>query len=308
MKLSISILILIIFASCIGCKNGSDLDAVGIPNKLVIAVYQGSGDNSGSVKKGLEPFRVYLEKKLDKKVTLILTTDYTSVIEAIRSKKAHIAYLSPFSYVLASQKHDIVPMVAIGENGQPSIYRSVIFTGRNTGIKNIDDLKAKAKTLSLCFSDPASTSGHLIPRAYLNTIGLNTDNAFKQTLFAGSHAASVLSVASGKVDIGCSTIEYGLNILERRGMVHDGDLIKLWISDPIVASPIVIRADINKEYATKIKDIYLNLSSDAPDVFSAYIKLYHTNPEKLSYLPIDDSLYNGIRKIASGIKDLNVLN
>src|SRR5260370_16052899 len=109
-------------------------------------------------------------------------------------------------------------------------------------------------------------------------MGLNPDNAFKQTIFAGSHPASVLSVATGKIDVGCSTLEYGIEKLERSGVLKKGLIKILWKSDPIVSSPIVVRKDLNKDFVKKIQNIYLNLKADAPDVFSAYIELVHPNP------------------------------
>ena len=290
-----------------GCGNKADLDANGIPGKLVIGVYTG-GDNPDGIKSALVPFKAYLEKNLGMQVEYNYSTDYTSVIEAIRAKKVHVAYLSPFSYILASQAHDITPIVTIGEGGRQHLYHSVIFTNPKTGINSIADLKARAKKLTFCFADPASTSGHLIPRAYLVTIGLNPDNAFKQTIFAGSHPASVLSVASGKIDVGCSTKEYGLDLLTRRGLIKPGQLKVLWQSDPIVSTPIVVRNDLNKNLAKKIQNLYLTLSKKAPAIFAAYIKLYYTDPSKLSYMMVQDSMYNGLRKIAGGIKDLNVAN
>jgi phosphonate transport system substrate-binding protein len=197
----------------------------------------------------------------------------------------------------------------MGEDGKPHMYHSVIFTNYNTHLNSMEDVKTRAKSLTLCFADPASTSGHLIPRAYLVTLGLNPDNnAFKQIIFAGSHPASVLSVASGKIDVGCSTKEYGLDLLMRRGVLKPGLIKVLWQSDPIVSSPIVVRNDLNKDLAKKIRDLYLNLSKDAPEVFTAYAKFYYPHPEKLSYMTVQDSMYNGLRKIASGIKDLNSAN
>jgi len=290
-----------------GCKNKTDLDSDGMPGKLVIAVYAG-GDNPGGLKAGLAPYQKYLEKKLGMEVQYDYATDYTAVIEAIRSHKAHVAYLSPFSYVLASQSHDITPLVTLGENGKPSMYHSVIFSNYKTGINNINDLKARAKNLTLCFADPASTSGHLIPRAYLTTIGLNPDDAFKQTIFAGSHPASVLSVATGKIDIGCSTTEYGVEKLERSGVLKKGLIKILWTSDPIVSAPVVIRNDVNKELAFKLKNIYLNLRTEAPEILNDYVILTHPNPSKYKYIEVNDSLYNGLRKIAKGIKNLNIAN
>jgi len=288
-----------------GCKNKAELDSNGVPGKLVIAIYAG-GDNPEAVKSAMGKFGAYLEKKLNMPVEFQFTTDYTAVIEAIEAKKAHIAHLSPFSYVLASQKHDITPIATLGENGKPSMYHSVIFTNPGTGINSMADVKARAKSLTLCFADPASTSGHLIPRAYLTTIGLNPDSAFKQVIFAGSHPASVLSVASRKIDIGCSTMEYGIEKLERGGELKADQVKILWESDPIVSSPIVARNDLNKDFVKKIQGLYLNLARDAPDIFAAYIKLYHPKLNGLSYMAMQDSMYNGLRKIARGIKDLNV--
>jgi phosphonate transport system substrate-binding protein len=292
---------------CLSCKNNTDLDSNGEPKEIVIAVFGGSGDNNGSVKKSMEVFAGYLEKKLNKKVRVYITTNYTSVIEALHSKKAHIGYLSPFSYVLAAQKNDITPMVVIGQMGKQSIYHSIIFANKNSGVFNIDQLKLRAKELTLSFSDPASTSGHLIPFAYLNSIGINPDSSFKQIIFAGSHAATVLSVASNKVDIGCSTREFGTEILIRKGLIKSNDINILWESEPIVASPIVIRKDINKVFAEKIKNIYLNLSKDDYSVFNSYISLFHTNANELSYIPVEDSLYNGVRNITKSIKDVELL-
>jgi phosphonate transport system substrate-binding protein len=303
--LTISIFLLTMLLIFPSCHNKADLDSNGIPGKLIVAHY--AGDNPGLTKAGLEPFRKYLEKKLGMEVEFENTTDYTAVIEAIRAKKAHLAYLSPFSYVLASQAHDITPIVSLGENGKPVMYHSVIFTNYKTGLNSMADVKARAKTLTLCFADPASTSGHLIPRAYLNTIGLNPDNAFKQTIFAGSHAASVLSVASGKIDVGCSTTEYGLNLLIRRGLLKPGQIKVLWQSDPIVSSPIVARNDLNKAFVKKIQNLYINLAKDDPYAFQTYIKTYLTKTANLSYMVVQDSMYNGIRKIAGGIKDLSVV-
>jgi phosphonate transport system substrate-binding protein len=301
--------VLFILLSCLlfaSCKTNTDLDNNKIPNKIVIAIYGSSGDNSGSLRKAMDLMKDYLSKKLNKKVTFYISTDYTGVIEAIHSKKAHIAYLSPFSYILAAQKKDITPMVVVGSDGKMTLYHSVIFVNADAGINNIDDLKKKAKSLSLCFADPASASGHLIPNGYLSSIGLKPDSAFKQILFTGSHAASILTVASKKIDVGCTTQEYGLDIMVKKGLIKPGQLKVLWESEPIVGSPIVIRNDINKEYAEKIKQIYLNLHKDNPAVFNAYLSLYHKDAATLSFVPIDDSAFNGIRTIANQTKDLNL--
>jgi len=303
-KIIIAFLVLFTF---VACNNKTELDANEEPKVLTIAMFGGSGDNKGSLKKAMASFKTYLEKKLNKEVKLYITNDYTAVIEALNSKKAQIAYLSPFSYVLAAQKGNITPMVVLGQNGQPTMYHSILLASKKSGITNLDQLKQRSKELSLSFSDPASASGHLIPFAFLQSMNINPDKNFKQIVFSGSHAATVLSVTSNKIDIGCSTKEYGTDILIRKGVIEPKDFTILWESEPIVGSPIVIRKDISSKFAEKMKQIYLNLKTDDSVVFNKLISLYYTNPNELSYMSTNDSLYNGVRAIANGIKDVELL-
>lgn len=287
-----------------GCHNSTELNADGIPGKLIIAMYV--GDTPGQTKAAMAPMKEYLEKKIGLPVEILFTTDYSAVIQAIRSKKVHMAELTPFAYILATQRPGLIPIATLGVDGKPSLYHSIIFTNPATGIKTIADVKARAKGLTLCFADPASTSGHLIPRAYLTSIGLNPETAFKETMFAGSHAASILSVKSSKVDIGCSTSDLALNKLIEQGTVKPSDLVILWTSPPIVNHAITVSTDLNKGLVKKIKNAYLNLATDDPRVFEGFAKLYYSDSKRISFVTVQDSQYNQLRKIAGNIKDLKL--
>jgi phosphonate transport system substrate-binding protein len=287
-----------------GCKDKRALDAEGNPNTLLVGVVE--QDNIAEQTVVLEKVRKYLEKELNIKVEFFKSSDYTSVIEALLTKKVHMAYLGPFAYVLATQKQPLVPLVVGGMNGKPVNYRSIIFTNPGTGIKTMDDVKARAKNLTLCFADPGSTSGHLVPRAYLMSIGLDPKTAFKETMFAGSHFASLLAVKGGKVDVGCS-FEFGYDKLLRQKMMKPEDLLILWRSDPIVESPIAMRQDINPQFTERVREAYLNMRREAPDVFKLYISMYEPGrADSMNYVRVDDSAYNGLRKIAAGIDIINL--
>jgi phosphonate transport system substrate-binding protein len=297
----VSLLTILIFSSC---HNSTELNANGIPGKLIIAMYV--GDTPGQTKAAMAPMKAYLEKKTGLPVEFIFTTDYNSVIQALQSKKVYMAELTPFAYILATQKPGLTPIATLGINGKPSLYHSIIFTNPQTGLKSIADVKVHAKNLSLCFADPASTSGHLIPRAYFNSIGLNPEKSFKQTMFAGSHAASILSVKSGKVDIGCSTSDLALNKMLEQGIVKASDLVILWTSPPIINHAITISNDLNKDLVKKIQNAYLNLATDDPHIFDGFAKLYYSDSKRMSFVTVQDSDYNQLRKIAGNIKDLKL--
>lgn len=294
--------ILLIGTIGIGCRNKLALDANGVPNTLVVAIYE--GDNPGDVEKALVLIRPYLEKKLNMKVEFQKSTDYTSVIEAIDSKKVHMAYLSPFSYILATRKDPLVPLVVLSQNGSPVLYRSLIVTSPKTGLNNMDDVKARAKDLTLCFADPASTSGHLVPRAYLTSIGLNPDNAFKETMFAGSHAASAMTVKAGKVDIGC-IYQFALEMMIRKNMIKPDDLKILWTSDPIVEGPVTMRTDINPDFAQKVRQAYYDMPKEAPLAWTTYVSIYRNNTAGMAYVAAADSMYDNVRRISAGVRNLD---
>lgn len=294
--------LLLALAPAAGCRSKTALDANGVPYTLVVAVYE--GDNPGETTQVMALVKKYLEKELGMKVEFQFSTDYTTVIEAMLTAKCHMAYLSPFSYVLATQKQRLVPMVAPGFNGKPFGYTSIIFTSPRSGLHSLDDVRARSHQLTLCFADPASTSGHLVPGAYLKSIGLDPQTAFKQTLYAGSHAASILSVKSGKIDVGCS-FQFAYEKAIRDGLIKEGDLVKLWESDPIIEGPICMRPEVSAAFTAKVRDVLLRMPKDGREAFLAYMSRYFPKmTDHLSYLPADDTLYNGLRRLAAYIGDV----
>ncbi|HEY9001718.1 MAG TPA: phosphate/phosphite/phosphonate ABC transporter substrate-binding protein [Mucilaginibacter sp.] len=298
------VLLLMTCLAFLGCRNKAALDANGVPGKLVFAMYQ--GDNPGQTKSAMEPLRLYLQKKLGMDVEFIYTTDYSAVIEAMRSKKVHIANLTPFAYIIATRQPGFTPIATLGLNGKPTTYHSIIMTNPQTGLKTMADVKARAKNLTLCFADPASTSGHLVPRAYLNSIGLNPDVAFKQAIFAGNHAASILSVTSGKIDLGCTSGDLSLDKLIREGIVKREEAVILWTSPPIANDVITVRSDLNKDFIKKMQDAFLSVAHDDFAALYPYAKLYYPNATQISYVAAPDSQYNGLRHLAGNIKDFKL--
>jgi len=284
-----------------GCKSKNTKS----PSVIKIGIY--SGDNPIQTKEKIILFQQYLQKELNRPVEFVFTTDYTTLVEGIQRKKLDIVQLSPFAYVLATQKPCLIPLVTIAENHIRAEYHSIIFTYPSSPINNIADLKKHAKELTLCFADPASASGHLIPRAYLKSIGLNPENSFKETVFAGSHPASLLSVKNKKIDIGCSTNELAYQRMVLGGTLKQNDLKILWISDPIINDAICASVDLDTKLVEQIKKAYLEVDQKNPKAFAGSISRYYSDASHMQFIPTYDSLYNGIRNIAESIKELKTV-
>jgi len=138
-----------------------------------------------------------VEKNSGMKVQGFVATDYNGVIEALRAKHLDIAYLGPFSYVLATTVTP-VEAFAIAETAKAgrTYYHSKIIALKSSGIKTLADLKGK----NFAFVDPASTSGYAFPLAGLLKAGIEPKRDFKTVIFTGAHDANALAVANGKVD------------------------------------------------------------------------------------------------------------
>lgn len=248
----------------------------------------------------------YLSEKLKLRVELVEMEGYAPTIEAMRAGKLDVCTSSPMPYLVAKSRMDVVPLVVPAmPDGSASTYYSTIITHPGTGLKTLDDVKARAAELTLAFADPASTSGHLIPRAKLETMGLNAERDFKRVVFASNHTASVLTVKSGKVDVAAIT----QTLLDR--MIHDGriaakDIVILWTSPAIHQSVNYARASLPADVRQALIDAYLNLAKERPDIWTGLRSRSTTGAT--GYAPADDSMFEDFRTIARRLEHVKLLN
>lgn len=241
------------------------------------------------------PARQYLEKELGMKIEEFKATDYTAVVEAMRSKKIDLAYFGPFSYVLAAKRANARAIIGGSEgDGKLATYHSVLITHKESGLKTMEDVKAKSKQLSISFVDPASTSGHLIPRGGLEAMGIQVDKDFKEIIFAGGHDASVLAVKARKVDLG-ATWEGGLQRVIDKGLATKEEVPVIWKSAPIPRSPVAVRGDLEESLIRKIQQAFLEMPIKAPEAFKQFEAKWEKNK---GYVIVTDKDYDYIRDIA----------
>jgi len=189
-----------------------------------------------------------LEQQLGMPVKPFVATDYNGVIEALRSKKLDVAYLGPFSYVLANSVADVEAFaVAVTKKTGQSAYKSVIIARKDSGIASTADLKRR----TFAFVDPTSASGHLFPKSGLLQAGYDPDTYFSRVIFSGSHDASILAVANKKVDA-AAVADRILASAIAKGQVKADELEIVWSSQPIPESPMVWRKDLDPALKAKI--------------------------------------------------------
>lgn len=242
--------LLFLFAISIGVYAAPDLD----PDTLKVALLP--DENAGTVIKNNQPLKDYLEATLGKKIELIVTTDYSSMIEAMRHGRIDLAYFGPLSYVLARQRSEIEPFVALKSKGSTT-YQSVVIANVASGIKKIEDIKGK----DMAFGDKASTSSHLIPKSVLAEKGLDAGRDYEEH-FVGSHDAVAMAVQNGHAQAGGLSRPIFESLVERK-IIDPAKVIVVEYSKPFPQYPWVMRSNLKPELKDKIRSAFLNLKDPA---------------------------------------------
>ncbi len=230
-----------------------------------------------------KPFLDVLARAVQMEVKPFVATDYNGVTEALRSKRLDIAFMGPFSYVLAVSVADVEAFAVAETSKQTTTYRAYVIARKDRGIRSLADLKGR----TFAFVDPSSTSGHLLPKAALSKIGFDADKDFSRVIFAGGHDAVAIAVQNGKVDAGA--IAEGLfDAAVARGVIKRDELTIVWTSDPIAGSPFCMRRDLPADLKQKIREGFYAMR-DVPWGSKGVLKRWE---------PIDDRAYDFVRDAA----------
>lgn len=250
MKKFISMCCLAVFFLFPGMTNAANPD----PTTLKVALLP--DENASTIIKKNRPLQEYLEKTLGKKVELIVTTDYSSMIEAMRHGRLDLAYFGPLSYVLAKQKSDIEPFAAVKQKGKTT-YQAVVIANTAAGIETVGDIQGK----DVAFGDKASTSSHLIPKSMLAEQNLLAGKNYKEH-FVGAHDAVAMSVQNGHAQAGGLSKPI-FETLVQRGMIKPEKVKVVAESKPFPQYPWTMRSDLNPQLKQKIRMVFLEIDDPA---------------------------------------------
>lgn len=249
------------------------------PAKLRVALLP--DESPGTVIKNNEGLKNYLAKALNKEIELVVTTDYSSMIEAMRKGHIELAYYGPLSYVLLKQKMDNVePFAAKLDKGSPT-YNAVIIAGTDTGISTLSDIKGK----TMAYGDTASTSSHMIPKEMLQNAGLEAEMDYTEQ-FVGAHDAVAKAVQNGNAQAGGLSKPIFESLVEQ-GTIDANKVKVIEVSQPYPNYPWTMNSELDPELKEAIKKAIYNLKDEA------VLKPLKTE----GFVPITDQDFDVIRNM-----------
>lgn len=199
-----------------------------------------------------QPIMDYLTEKTPYHFELKLARDYNEAVEHLRAGKVQIASLGDVTFFEANRGFGAVPVVRpLNLHNHPD-YRSIIIVREESPIAKIADLRGK----HFAFGNPHSTSGNLIPRAFLFENGITLFD-FTDYENLDSHDAVAKAVLKGKADAGSVK-----DVVAYRYQEHG--LRFLASSAPIPSVPIVVRPDANPQMVKTVREALLAINPADP--------------------------------------------
>lgn len=236
------------------------------------------------------PLIQQLEKQLARRVELVPAPSYGTVIEGLLADGVDLAELGPASYAIArSRGARITPFASFAlrkPGSEPaSSYRSLLIVRRDRGLDTIESLRGSTVSLT----DPASTSGTILPRQAISRLtGQSLETYFQRLSFAGSHDRAIEAVQKKRVDaafVASSRLDEAL----RQGTVQTDELKVIWQSLPIPYDPFVLRDRLCPALAAGIKQVFLGDSRALHGMFSEL--------NMKGFIAVGDGQYREIREL-----------
>ncbi len=203
-----------------------------------------------------EPLIAYLQKETGAKVEMTVPTNYAAVVEAIANDQVDIAYFGGFTYVQASKRSGVIPLV---QRDQDQNFHSLFITQPDSGINSLQDLKGH----TFAFGDVNSTSGHLMPEYFMREANVERE-VIAKAIYTGGHDATALAVANKKVDAGA------LDETVYQKMVADGKLdaakAKVFYTTPPFFDYVwAARKGLDPKLVEAFASAFLKLDENSPE-------------------------------------------
>ncbi|HDE4602655.1 TPA: phosphate/phosphite/phosphonate ABC transporter substrate-binding protein [Staphylococcus aureus] len=311
--LFVLMLAVIVFAAACGnsssldnqknASNDSDSKSGGYKPKELTVQFVPS-QNAGTLEAKAKPLEKLLSKELGIPVKVSVSTNYNTIVEAMKSKKVDVGFLPPTAYTLAHDQKaaDLLlqeQRFGVKEDGSASkelvdSYKSEILVKKDSKIKSLKDLKGK----KIALQDVTSTAGYTFPLAMLkNEAGINATKDMKIVNVKG-HDQAVISLLNGDVDA-AAVFNDARNTVKKDqpNVFKDTRILKL--TQAIPNDTISVRPDMDKDFQEKLKKAFIDIakSKEGHKIIS---EVYSHE----GYTETKDSNFDIVREYEKLVKDM----
>ncbi len=230
-----------------GCSP-DDNDAV--PSVLRIGVLPDEEDVA--LRYRYAPLIAYLETELKKDTQLVIPENYDDLVRLFGAGELDIAYFGGTTFVTSLIRYDAVPLVMRDIDAEFSTY----FLAKMEDVgKEIESYRGRR----FSFGAQSSTSGHMMPRFFMQEKGITPETFFTEIRYSGAHDKTVRWVLDGSVDLGAANSEV-VNSMLRNGRLKPGLLRIVWETPSYADYVWAARGDLDETLKNRLQEAFLTLS------------------------------------------------
>ena len=205
----------------------------------------------------LDDWRIYLERKLQRKVEFVSRDSYRDTIDLLTQKKLDFAWVSTYPYVYLEHLRLARLLVTPLYRGRPYYCAYFIVPANDAQTKNLLQLEGKV----FAYADLYSNTGYLVPRHILKQGGKDENRFFRKTFFTWSHRKVIVAVAEGLADGGSidSFVWDTLAVIQPELTAQTRIVNK---SEEFGFPPIVTSMSINKRDIAAMRSALIDMAHD----------------------------------------------
>lgn len=271
---------LMMLAVLIACSDESDIRD---PKILRVAVLP--DETHDQLLKRHKPLIEYLAQAMGIEYELIIPDDYEQLGQIFQDGKADLAYFGGLTFIQAIKENGAQALVMRDIDAN---FTSTFLVRADNTASGIGDLEGE----SLAFGSILSTSGHLMPRLFLNKEGIDPEEFFGEVKYSGAHDKTAEWVRDGVATLGV----VNSRVVERMydtGRLLPGKVRILSKTPPYPDYVWALRKGVSEEFTEKLRNAFLSLSLTNSENADILEKAYATG-----FLPARNSDFSELEKIA----------
>ncbi|WP_106587933.1 phosphate/phosphite/phosphonate ABC transporter substrate-binding protein [Salsuginibacillus halophilus] len=209
----------------------------------------------------VEPLADRLSEELDREIDAQVMTDYSALVEGMRTQSIDIGFLDPLGFVQAEERADvevILKSIRFGEDH----YLAQFNVMADSDIDSFDDiLEADEGELVWAYADVSSPAGYLFPASHMLDEGLeDVDDQFEHVI-AGGNDNALQSLMDGQADFATTFDDARDNLEDEHPDIHD-EVEVIEYTDPIPNDTISVRSELNDELVDEIRETFMSFNDD----------------------------------------------
>ena len=203
------------------------------------------------------PFLEAMEEWTGYDIQPFYASDYAGMIQAMRYNSVQFAWFSNFSGLQAVRLAGGEVFAKASYPDGSLGYNSVLIVPADSPIQTLEDILVCDRSLDFGMGDPNSTSGYLVPSAFIFA-PRNIDPAeCFNTVRNANHEANAVAVANGQIDVGTNNTT-SLTVLHGSRPEIAARIRTIWTSPPIGTDPIIWRTDLDEEAKLRLQYFFMN--------------------------------------------------